>query len=193
MLCLVRSFLPLTGISQIGHNKDFCYTKRGFSTPEEMDTAILLRCNELVRPDDELWILGDLAMSGRCDEWNRVFYNLNCQHVHFLQGNHDSENKIDLYENDYGMIYHGYADIFKFTKKKFFYLSHYPTIVSNFDDDKKAPLINLFGHTHQKTVFYSNNPYMYNVGVDAHDCYPVSIEQIIKDIKKREGELKLEK
>lgn len=166
----------------IGHNKDFCYVPRGFSSPEEMDTAILLRTNEVVGPDDELWILGDLAMSGRRDEWDRVFKSLNCQNVHYLQGNHDTDNKMDIYENEYWFEYHGYADMIRYSKTKNFYLSHYPTIVSNFDDDKKAPLINLFGHTHDKAIFYNNNPYMYNVSVDAHHCYPVSAEEIIKDI-----------
>ena len=44
-------------------------------------------------------------------------------------------------------------------------------------------LVNLFGHTHQKTNFYNGIPFMYHVGVDSHLCYPVKIERIIEDIK----------
>lgn len=174
----------------IGHNKEFIYKPRGFSTPEEMDTAILLRTNEIVQPEDELWILGDLAMSSREDEWNRVFYNLNCQHIHFIQGNHDSDNKMDIYEYNYKMEFHGYADMIKYGKRYHFYLSHYPTLVGNMDDAKKKHILyNLSGHTHSKLKFYPNLPSVYNVSVDAHDCYPVSIEQIIKDIMKRKEQL----
>lgn len=158
-----------------------------------MDTAILIRTNELVQPDDELWILGDLAMSSRRDEWDRVFYNLNCKHVHFLQGNHDSDTKMDIYENEYRFEYHGYADVLKYSKHRYFYLSHYPTIVSNFDDYKTKSVWNLSGHTHSKLKFYNDVFKIYNVSVDAHNCYPVSIEQIISDIQQKEEELKSEK
>ena len=175
----------------IGHDKDFCYASRGFSSPEEMDTAILLHTNELVQPDDELWILGDLAMSNRKDEWDRVFSNLNCQHIHYLQGNHDTDSKMDIYDS-YGFEFHGYADMLKYSKRKKFYLSHYPTIVSNYDDEGKF-FWNLSGHTHFKSKFYNDVFKIYNVAVDAHNCYPVSIEQIVKDIEKREEQLVREK
>ena len=173
----------------IGHDKDFCYKPRGFSSPEEMDTAILERCNEVVTPNDELWILGDLAMSGLVSEWDRVFTSLNCKNVHYLQGNHDTDNKMDRYDQIYKFEYHGYADVLKYSKHKTFYLSHYPTIVSNYGEEKRF-FWNLSGHTHSRNIFYSNLYKVYNVAVDAHNCYPVSIEQIIKDIEEKEKELK---
>lgn len=176
----------------IGHNKPFCYEPRGFSSPEEMDTAILERTNEIVGPGDTLWILGDLAMSKNTEEWNRVFHSLRTWDVHFIRGNHDTDYKIDLYENDYGMTPHGYADVFKLSKKKSFYLSHYPSIVSNYDDEGKFKW-NLSGHTHFKTKFYNDIFKIYNVSVDAHNCYPVSIEKIISDIEEREKEIVREK
>lgn len=172
----------------IGHNKSFCYAARGFSSPEEMDTAILLRTNEVVLPDDELWILGDLAMSGREDEWDRVFGNLKCQHIHYIQGNHDTNNKMDIYD-EYGFEFHGYADMLKYSKRKTFYLSHYPTIVSNYGEENRF-FWNLSGHTHFQKKFYNSEHKIYNVAVDAHNCYPVSIEQIIKDIEEKERERK---
>lgn len=169
----------------IGHNKEFCYGARGFNSPEEMDTAILLRCNELVGIDDELWLLGDLAMSSAEKEWNRVYKSLICQNVHFIWGNHDTTNKIFRYEHEYGFIFEGMAKIMKYSKRKSFYLSHYPTIVSNHDDPKY--FYNISGHTHSKNKFDSRFPKVYNVAVDAHNCYPVSIEQIIKDLEKEES------
>ncbi len=168
----------------IGHDKPFCYSPRGFTSPEEMDTQILMRCNRVVKPEDELWILGDLAMCKNESEWDRVFESLVCKNVHFIIGNHDTDNKVDRYMEKYFFELHGYADVMKY-KKYIFYLSHYPTIVNNFDDPKKV--YNLSGHTHSKEVFQSENWKIYNVTVDAHDCYPVSIEQIIEDIKKKEG------
>lgn len=163
----------------IGHNKEFIYAERGFSSIEEHNTAILLRCNEIVGPDDELWILGDLAMGGDEKEWNRVYNQLICQNIHYIQGNHDTNKKMDIYDG-YGFEYHGYADVIKFGKKMTFYLSHYPTMVGNYGD--KKPLWNLSGHTHSKDKFEYGQYGIYNVALDAHNCYPVSVEEILKDI-----------
>ena len=88
-------------------------------------------------------------------------------------------------DNEYWFEYHGYVDVLHYSKHKTFYLSHYPTITDNFDDNKRNHVINLYGHTHQSTNFYQNNPYMYHVGLDSHNLYPVSIEQIIEDINKQ--------
>ena len=46
----------------IGHNKTFLYSPRGFQSIEEHDEVIITNCNKIVKPDDELWILGDLAL-----------------------------------------------------------------------------------------------------------------------------------
>ena len=76
--------------------------------------------------------------------------------------------------------------------KYHFYMSHYPTMTSNLDND--APLsqhiINLFGHTHQKNNFYNDIPFMYHVGLDSHNCYPVSAEQVLEDIRAKVQECK---
>lgn len=167
----------------IGHDKDFIWKARGFNSIEEHNTQILLNWNSVVTHEDTVYILGDLCMGGNEKEWNRIYKNLNGDKI-FIIGNHDTSNKIDKYVFDYGMTCEGHASLYKYSKRYRFYLSHYPTYTANYDDNKKYVLINLHGHTHQKTKFFNNNPYMYNVGVDAHDCTPVSIEQIITDIKK---------
>lgn len=48
----------------IGHDKDFLYKPRGFDSIEQHDTAIVKRWNDIVTPDDTVYILGDLCMSG---------------------------------------------------------------------------------------------------------------------------------
>lgn len=166
----------------IGHDKDFIWKARGFNSIEEHDTQILKNWNNTVTYEDTVYILGDLCMSGNEKEWNRIYYNLN-GNIIFIVGNHDTSNKIDKYIFDYEMECWGLAAIYKYSKKYRFYLSHYPTYTVNYED-KKHPLINLHGHTHQKDKFFNNNPYMYNVALDAHDCTPVTITQIIEDIKK---------
>ena len=172
----------------IGHNKSFLYEPRGFYSIEEHDIEVLKRCNEIVKPDDELWLLGDLVMSGNEKEWDMVYESLFCKNIHFVRGNHDTDNKLNRYINEYNFKFHGYAEILKYTKQRVFYLSHFPTIVGNFEDGKPS-MYNLSGHTHSKEKF-SQYPNVYNVSLDAHNCYPVSIEDIYKDILKKEGKIK---
>lgn len=172
----------------IGHNKDFLFKPRGFETIEQHNTAIMLKCNQIVKPEDELWILGDLALGQNEKEWNRIYKSLFCKNIHFIIGNHDTKNKINKYEKDYGFTNEGYVNIFKYSKHRKFYISHYPTLTGNFDDDKRTPLWNLSGHTHSKEKFHSQNC-IYNVSLDAHNNYPVSIETILKDILKKEGKI----
>ena len=171
----------------IGHDKEFIWKARGFNSVEEHDTQILKNWNNIVTYEDTVYILGDLCMDGNEKEWNRIYENLNGKII-FIVGNHDTANKVDRYIFDYEMECWGLAAIYKYSKKYRFYLSHYPTYTANYDDDKSHPLINLYGHTHQKEKFFNNNPYMYNVALDAHDCTPISIDDIIKDILKYKGE-----
>ena len=77
----------------------------------------------------------------------------------------------------------GYATILKYNHYHF-YLSHYPTLTTNFDDINKPlkkRILCLAGHTHSKEIFESCGSY--NVSVDAHNCFPVSIDKIINDFK----------
>lgn len=163
------------------HNKDFVWFKRGYNSIEEMNEAIISNICSTLDEGDELWVLGDIIMGETNAEaaalLSRIPYS-----VHFLIGNHDSYKRIQLYKS-LGWINEGYATTIQ-DGKWHFYLSHYPTFTSNYDDNKKhLPLINLFGHTHQEHLFFLNNPYMYHVGVDSHDCMPISIDKIKQDIK----------
>lgn len=178
----------LTSDLHIGHNKDFIVQARGFKTVEEMNAEIIRRWNERVYPDDDVYVLGDLTL-GDVEKGIRLIAKLN-GYLHIICGNHDTDKKVERYLELPNIVSVEYATIFKY-KKAIFWLSHYPTITANYDDDKPwaQHLVNLFGHTHQEQPFYNNNPYMYNVGMDAHKCTPISIEEIIADIRKKKEEL----
>ena len=165
----------------IGHDKEFIWKERGFSSIEEHDKEILKRWNEKITSEDTVYILGDLALGQNENEWDNIFYNLNGD-IFFIQGNHDTNRKILLYQSRYIMDYKGAGYFWKYGKRSF-YLSHFPTLVGNYDDKTTKALWNLSGHTHSKNKFEYGQYHIYNVAVDAHNCYPVSIEDIIKDIQ----------
>lgn len=165
----------------IGHDKDFIWKARGFNSIEEHDTQVLKNWNSIIKPEDTVYILGDLCMGGDEKEWNRICKNLN-GFKNIIYGNHDTIKKLSKYVNDYDMHLIGYADMYRYSKKRNFYLSHYPTLVNNHEDKKF--LWCLSGHTHCSNRFENGKGCVYNVALDAHNCTPVSIEQIIKDIDK---------
>lgn len=165
-----------------GHNRDFIYKVRGFNSVEEMNEALLHNYNEVVKEDDIVYILGDCTL-GDVDTGIEYLKKLNGSKTLIL-GNHDSGYKIERYikEGIFDVIEYGLR--IRGSKYKTFFLSHYPTLVNNFKDP--VNVWNLHGHTHSKEVFEIKEYKNYNVSVDAHNNYPVSLEQVLSDINERE-------
>ena len=174
------------------HDKDFVWQVRGFKNIDEMNAEIVRRWNERVMPDDDIYVLGDLTL-GNIDAGIALIATLNGK-LHIMRGNHDTDKKVERYLELPNVIEVKYADVLKYGKAVF-WMGHYPTITANYDDDKPwaKHVVCLFGHTHQEQPFYNDNPYMFNVGMDAHNCTPISIEEIIETIRNKKQELNNEK
>ena len=171
-----------------GHNKSFLYEPRGFNSIEEHDATIIKNWNKKISSEDEVYLLGDVMLND--DEHGlECIKQLNGK-IHLILGNHDTQNRILLYKNCSNIIEITFATELKINKN-YFFLCHYPVITANYDDQLPwaKHLINLYAHTHQKEKFYNNNPYMYNVGLDAHNNTPVELNEIIKDIKTKKLQL----
>ncbi len=171
-----------------GHDKEFMYAPRGFKSVKEHDEMIIKYWNTVVEPDDEVWVLGDLMLNDN-KHGIECINKLNGK-LHIIVGNHDTDERKEIYKTLPNVISVDYAYELK-VGKYYFWLSHYPTITANFDDGKPwaKHLINLYGHTHQQEKFYNDNPYMYNVGLDAHSNCPILLDNIIQDIVDKKSEL----
>lgn len=169
------------------HNKKFIYEARGFETIYAMNEAIIENHNKYVSQNDIVYVLGDLCLGGgsieNLKQCKKMISSMKGE-LKIILGNHDTAQRTQMYTECWNAEVVGYATMMNFDKFHF-YLSHYPTITSNLDYDKplNQRTLNLFGHTHAETLFYEKNPMMYNVAVDAHLCKPVSMEEIILDIK----------
>ena len=163
-----------------GHDKAFLYAPRGFQTIEEHDETIIQKWNSIVQPTDEVYILGDLMLNDN-EHGVNCGRRLNGRKLVIL-GNHDTDARVELYKEFAEVL--GYATIIKDGKFRA-YLSHYPTMMGNFEENF-GPVC-LHGHTHSANPFQYANNRCYNVALDAHNCYPVSIEQIRSDIRKFRG------
>ena len=163
------------------HNREFLWQPRGFSSIEEHDKIILERWNSLINNDDIVYHLGDVILN---DTEKGIEYLKQLKgHKHLIIGNHCTDNRIQLFKEDDVFESFQYATMIKYRKYSF-YLSHYPTLCANYDDGKK--IWNLHGHTHSKEKF-SEFAQCYNVALDAHNNFPVEIEDIINDIKQKKG------
>lgn len=162
------------------HDRAFIYEPRGFDNIYDMNAAIVKNWNDTVQPEDDIYILGDIMLNNDA-EGLKLLKSLKGQ-IHIIIGNHDTDTRIAAYRDCYNVVEVCYATVIKYNKYHF-YLSHYPTMTANLEKESlKKCMCNLFGHTHSKNKFYNDIPFMYNVACDAHDCTPVSIEQIITDM-----------
>lgn len=174
----------LTSDLHLGHDRNFIWGPRGFNSVEEHDETIIKNWNELVSPDDEVWCLGDLMLGDNytgCQKLNQL-----AGKIYILAGNHDTSTRVQMYANLRPTILTmGLAYILKYQGYRF-YLSHYPTIVGNYDVDKplKQRVIGLCGHVHTQDPFYdADKGLIYHVELDAHNNKPVLLDDIIEDIK----------
>ena len=172
----------------LGHDQEFIWGTRGFNSVEQMNETIISRWNGMVTDDDDIYVLGDLVMGGI--ENTEMLKRLKGK-IHIIYGNHDGPKKREFYNQHDNVVECSWANMIKY-KKYNFYLSHYPSITDNEDinelESLKQTVINLFGHTHQFENFYMGekgffNPRMYHVGLDSHECFLVSIDEIISEVK----------
>ena len=180
----------LTSDLHFNHDREFIWKARGFNSVEEMNETIVSNFNAVVKPDDDVYILGDLCLGGAgvgTLAANKVLIERLNGKLHIIRGNHDSDFRVAMYETCANVVAPVlWADAIKY-KGYHFYLSHFPTLTGNLEKESlKQCTCNLFGHTHQGDNFYMDMPFMYHVGVDSHNCYPVNLDDIIEEMKNDE-------
>lgn len=155
-----------------------------------MNEAIIERHNAVVRPEDLVYCLGDACLGGGTSEAlaaNKALIERLNGNIIMLRGNHDTESRVTMYQQCKNVTEVGkWADVIKY-KGYSFYLSHHPTLTANLDKSPylKMHLINLCGHRHTNNRFEDmiNGNVIYHVELDAHNNFPVEINQIIDDLK----------
>lgn len=175
----------ITSDLHFSHNKEFLFVPRGFERVEDMMEHIVQAWIETVAEDDDVYILGDLMLNDT-EETVRMLSMLSGR-IHIILGNHDTDRRVEVYRQLPNVVEICYARPLKYGHYHF-WLSHYPTLVSNYDDDKplKARVIALCGHTHTSDPFHDwDKGLIYHCELDAHNNRPVLIDDIIEDIKQK--------
>lgn len=145
-----------------------------------MNLAQVQKWNETVEDDDDIYVLGDLMLG---DSNNIEFIKQLKGKIHIVLGNHDTANREKMYCELPNVVEIAEVGIRLEYKKHHFILTHYPMLTGNLEKESlKQMSLNLYGHTHQLTNFYNDMPFVYNVGVDSHNGYPVLLDDIIEEM-----------
>lgn len=164
------------------HDKHFIYEPRGFPNITEMNETIVKNFNSIITNNDDLYLLGDCILGNSASSLEYL-QQLNGK-IHIILGNHDTSARIELYKTLPNVIDIKYADVIKYNKCSF-YLSHYPTMTANLDEDAplKTRVINLCGHSHIKNRFKDmDKGLIYHVEIDCHNNFPILLDEILFDI-----------
>ena len=182
----------VTSDLHFNHDREFIWGARGFSSVQEMNETIIHRWNMVVSEEDDVYVLGDLCLggAGMNTENQKLIEQLNGR-IHIILGNHDTPARVEMYRFCKNVVEEPkYADMLRY-RGYHFYLSHFPTMTANLEKESlKQCTINLFAHTHQTTRFYQDIPFMYHVGQDSYNCFPVLLDDAIEEMKDKVREYK---
>jgi calcineurin-like phosphoesterase family protein len=168
--------LWFTADLHFGHKNIITYeTARSiYKTVEEMDEAIVNNWNNLVHPNDTVYLLGDVSMCGtpRTLELLTALQG----HIHLIKGNHDSRMKGSC-KSRFESI-HDYMELK--INKQLIVLCHYPFATWR---NSHHGSWHLHGHSHGSSPRIGKR---LDVGVDPQHMAPITIDEVRYILGERE-------
>ena len=166
--------------THINHKSILELQPRPFLTLSEHDESIINNICNTVNKDDELFFVGDVIMGEDIEYGLNLLRKIKC-HKFLIKGNHDKRK--ERYSNVF-------EDITKYMEIKddefqvVLCLSHYPFLC--WHHQRKGSIM-LHGHIHSDPSYNIINKKLgikrYDVGVDANNYKPVSLEEIVEFFK----------
>ena len=152
--------------THFGHKNILEYSKRPFNSPEEMNDALITNWNSVVKSNDRVYLLGDVAMA-KSQIQNLKYLN---GKIILVMGNHD------IYPTKEYLPY--VEDIRGYVYKDGFIGSHIPIYRGSDYGIIERYKMNICGHIHEKVI---NDPFYFNVSVEQINYTPINFE-VIEDI-----------
>lgn len=157
----------------LGHRAVINMQNRPYENVEEMNDALITNYNKRVHNDDTVYILGDLVFRVPVLDANELIKKLKGKKI-LIKGNHDKNYDSSLF-----------VEMLDFKELslngKSFSLMHYPML--SWPKSRYGSIM-LHGHCHNTFTYNIDNReegiLRYDVGVDANNYYPVSIDEILK-------------
>ena len=169
----------------LGHQQMIPKLHRPFDCIEQMNEQLIANINSTVGRNDTLYILGDFSYRISREQSVKFAQSIECREVHLINGNHDkdySQLKVFASVRDYCEFKYG-------PNNRRFCLFHFPITAWA---GQRGGSVQLHGHIHSKGSKYNQKNFakqrwQYDVGVDANDYRPVSIDHILKLISEHEA------
>ena len=170
-----------TADTHLGHHNIIGYCNRPFKTTEEMDNTITERWNKVVKPEDTVIVLGDVAFKNTTLMKIKALNGIKW----LIRGNHDRGFSDTKFKNvGFEMIFKRPHQFVPIEERPLFINCAHAPLPENF----KMGAINLCGHVHDKWLTRNN---FLNVGVDQWNFTPISFDQVYTTYVKEYPELSL--
>ena len=167
----------------LGHLTIIKYCNRPFRNARDMDEALIKNWNAVVKEEDTVYHLGDLAMNNDYDYTVSLVARLNGE-IHHIEGNHDRLARMIYERTPYLKSWNQYLEIE--VEGQRFVLFHYA--LRTWHHDLRG-VIHLYGHSHAGLPPFGKSV---DCGVDnAHNISPaasyrpLSFEEIRSYMDKR--------
>ena len=148
----------------------------------KMNETIISNWNSVVQPEDEVWILGDVAM-GQIEKAPALVRRLNGT-KHLVKGNHDKTIvKLPEANELFATIATYYELNYKMDgDKHLICMSHFPMMHWNGQSaDINRTSIHLHGHMHSSPdKLHRCNGAILDVGIDGNNLFPRKMDDAIK-------------
>ena len=158
------------------HDNVIKHAHRSFTDSEEMNNVLISSWNRKVSADDEVYILGDVTMKGASFA-SQVLSRLKGR-KYLIKGNHDRFADQAEFDKSIFEWIRDYHEL-EYQNQRFI-LFHYPIEEWNGFFRGSA---HLHGHQHNHEDYnfknLENGFRRYDVGVDANNMSPVSIDEIL--------------
>lgn len=163
-----------TSDTHFGHANIIKYSKRPYKTVEEMDAELIANWNSVVKPEDRVFHLGDLAFASEARTM-RILEQLAGQKF-LCFGNHDKAARRSPGIQRYFSWCHDYHELNETIDGRSVkvVLCHYPFISWN---GMRRGSYMLHGHCHG-SLRYPFTGRIMDVGVDPQNLYPISIDKV---------------
>jgi calcineurin-like phosphoesterase family protein len=162
-----------TSDHHFGHSGARSLFRRPFASVAEMDRQMIDRWNSLIKPDDEVWHLGDFAVRQPPERVASLLTELHGR-KHLVSGNNDDASVTGC---------PGWTSVQAYAEltidETSLVLCHYPFRTWR---DMGKGAINLHGHSHGRL---KPLPRQFDVGVDAWDFQPVTLASFVGGTKAR--------
>lgn len=162
----------------LGHEAIIRMQDRPFRNVAEMNQALIHNLNACVKPDDKLYILGDISHHLPSEETNALIRRIHGK-KYLVLGNHDVTGNPEVCRYDTRLFQ--WVDFYRKININglALVLMHYPMLTW---PKIRSGAVMLHGHIHADPEYNEKNQRSgirrYDVGVDANHYYPVSFDQI---------------